>query len=161
VNVRRAAVLLVGLGADELPMAALLEAGLDIEVSALTDFEAAKRQLSAQAPDVLVTALRLGAYNGLHLILRARTRGDIRRRHRHARSPADGAADNCRRLSLIEAAGARPRPPSKVRSLLPEYRDAARGSGFSDPSLRKVCTLTRSGNGPGAFSPVKGSHQWV
>ena len=70
---RRATVMVVGLAPDQLPLGGLLEAGLDIEVSALGDFEAAKRQLAVQIPDVLITALRLGPFNGLHLVLRART----------------------------------------------------------------------------------------
>ena len=71
-TVRRTAVMVVGLAPELLPLGGLLESSLDIEVSALGDFEAAKRQLAVQVPDVLITALRLGPYNGLHLILRAR-----------------------------------------------------------------------------------------
>lgn len=35
-------------------------------------FEDAKRRLSLAPPDVLIAAVRLGAYSGLHLVLRAR-----------------------------------------------------------------------------------------
>jgi DNA-binding response OmpR family regulator len=35
-------------------------------------FEDATRQLAADCPDLLVTAVRLGAFNGLHLVLRCR-----------------------------------------------------------------------------------------
>jgi DNA-binding response OmpR family regulator len=36
-----------------------------------TSFDAARQQLPAAAPHLLVTDLKLGAYNGLHLALRA------------------------------------------------------------------------------------------
>ena len=42
-------------------------------VSAAAGFDEAKHQLSVDPPDVLITGVRLGSYNGLHLILRART----------------------------------------------------------------------------------------
>jgi DNA-binding response OmpR family regulator len=35
-------------------------------------FDEAARQLAADCPDLLVTAVRLGAFNGLHLVLRCR-----------------------------------------------------------------------------------------
>jgi DNA-binding NtrC family response regulator len=38
------------------------------EVSACEDFPTARKRLVAQAPQLLVTNLRLGAYNGLHLV---------------------------------------------------------------------------------------------
>jgi len=38
------------------------------ELEVCTDFAAARQQLLASPPDALVTNLRLGAYNGLHLI---------------------------------------------------------------------------------------------
>lgn len=42
------------------------------------DFQHAKQAFDASPPDVLITELRLGAYNGLHLVLRARlTRASI------------------------------------------------------------------------------------
>jgi len=36
-------------------------------------FEEAKRVLATASPDLLITGLRLGPYNGLHLVLRSRT----------------------------------------------------------------------------------------
>jgi ActR/RegA family two-component response regulator len=39
------------------------------------DFTAARRSLVQNAPDLLVTNLRLGAYNGLHLVYLASTNG--------------------------------------------------------------------------------------
>ena len=41
-------------------------------VVAATAFEEAKRLIASEAPDLLVTSLRLGPYNGIHLILRSR-----------------------------------------------------------------------------------------
>jgi two-component system response regulator RegA len=41
-------------------------------VVAAASFEEARTALRAATPDVLVTEIRLGAYNGLHLIIRAR-----------------------------------------------------------------------------------------
>ena len=38
----------------------------------VTSFEAATKSLSADTPDLVVTAVRLGPFNGLHLVLRAR-----------------------------------------------------------------------------------------
>jgi DNA-binding NarL/FixJ family response regulator len=73
VSVSRTAVMVVGLSPDQLPLAALLEAGIDIEVAALRDFETAKGELATRVPDVLIAALRLGSFNGLHLVLRAKT----------------------------------------------------------------------------------------
>src|SRR6202163_1453535 len=42
-----------------------------LTVSART-FDDATRQLAVDSPDLLVTAVRLGAFNGLHLVLRCR-----------------------------------------------------------------------------------------
>ena len=42
-------------------------------VTGVATFEEARRALS-DAPDLLITEVRLGAYNGLHLIMRARSR---------------------------------------------------------------------------------------
>jgi DNA-binding response OmpR family regulator len=39
----------------------------------VTDFEAAKPELDGNPPDLLVTEVKLGAFNGLHLAIRART----------------------------------------------------------------------------------------
>ena len=38
------------------------------------EFEAARTRLSSDAPDVLITDVRLGAYNGLHLVVMAKLR---------------------------------------------------------------------------------------
>jgi DNA-binding response OmpR family regulator len=40
-----------------------------------TDFTEAKPELEARPPDLLVTELKLGAYNGLHLAIRAQAGG--------------------------------------------------------------------------------------
>lgn len=41
-------------------------------VVAAASFDEAKHLISIEAPDLLVTGLRLGSYNGIHLILRSR-----------------------------------------------------------------------------------------
>jgi len=41
-------------------------------VVAATAFDEAKQLIASEAPDLLVTSLRLGSYNGIHLILRSR-----------------------------------------------------------------------------------------
>jgi DNA-binding NtrC family response regulator len=43
------------------------------------DFLAARSQLLSDAPDILVTNLRLGEYNGLHLLLLATSDGGVTR----------------------------------------------------------------------------------
>ena len=48
-------------------------------VTACPSFEDAKRELAAASPDILVTDVRLGAYNGLQLALLARDKNpDVR-----------------------------------------------------------------------------------
>jgi DNA-binding NtrC family response regulator len=41
-------------------------------VVAATAFDEAKQLIASEAPDLLLTSLRLGPYNGIHLILRSR-----------------------------------------------------------------------------------------
>ena len=49
----------------------LLE-GAGYKVASVPGFDEAKQFLAAEVPDLLITDLRLGSYNGLHLILRSR-----------------------------------------------------------------------------------------
>jgi DNA-binding NtrC family response regulator len=42
------------------------------EVSAATTFDEGKRLLETTHPDLLITAVRLGAFNGLHLVVKGR-----------------------------------------------------------------------------------------
>jgi DNA-binding NtrC family response regulator len=51
---------------------ALLEAA-GYRVRSARSFDEAKTLLAAERPDILITDLRLGQYNGLHLILRTRS----------------------------------------------------------------------------------------
>jgi DNA-binding response OmpR family regulator len=70
-------VLLVQPALDEhvpLLMAGLTERHCDVSV--LTTFHEAREHLMKSPPDVLVTDLKLHAYNGLHLVLIARRRSD-------------------------------------------------------------------------------------
>src|SRR5688572_9365541 len=58
--------------ADRMSTVLLLESAGYRVVSA-RNFEEAKQALASEAPDILLTDLRLGSYNGLHLVLRSRT----------------------------------------------------------------------------------------
>lgn len=42
------------------------------EVATAGDFEEAKRKIDEESPDLLVVDIRLGPYNGLHLVVRER-----------------------------------------------------------------------------------------
>jgi DNA-binding NtrC family response regulator len=50
-----------------------LLASAGFEVEAFNDFQAAKERLKSGGVDVLVTDVRLGAFNGLQLVVRAKT----------------------------------------------------------------------------------------
>ena len=52
-----------------------------------TDFAAARSELDTHPPDILVSEVRLGAFNGLHLAIRAKGRG------LHTRTILVGAPD--------------------------------------------------------------------
>lgn len=45
-------------------------AGFDVATAA--DFEQAKRKVDEESPDLLIVDIRLGPYNGLHLVVRER-----------------------------------------------------------------------------------------
>lgn len=49
----------------------LRTAGYDVVTA--DGFEEGKRLLDSNTPDLLLTAMRLGAFNGLHLVVRGRT----------------------------------------------------------------------------------------
>jgi DNA-binding NtrC family response regulator len=60
---------------DQHPRAAQLAKPLaraGYAVATATTFEAARERLNAMPPDLLIAAERLGLFNGLHLVLRAR-----------------------------------------------------------------------------------------
>ena len=48
----------------------LANAGFDVVTAA--DFDEAKRKVETEAPDLLIVDIRLGPYNGLHLVVRER-----------------------------------------------------------------------------------------
>ena len=50
----------------------LSEAGYVVTIA--SSFQDARRELDRTAPDLLITEVRLGAYNGLHLVVRTRAR---------------------------------------------------------------------------------------
>jgi DNA-binding NtrC family response regulator len=58
--------------ADLSDTARLLE-GAGYRVATAGAFDEAKLLLASESPDLLITGLRLGPYNGLHLVLRSRT----------------------------------------------------------------------------------------
>lgn len=57
--------------AELLPLVSTLSRA-GFHVSAAQTFQQARSLLTSQQPSILVTALRLGAYNGLHLVLRGK-----------------------------------------------------------------------------------------
>ena len=65
-------VLVVDADPSDRASTALLLNSAGYRVVAAASFEEAKQLISNQAPDLLVTGLRLGPYNGIHLILRSR-----------------------------------------------------------------------------------------
>ncbi len=62
------------IGPDGAQRPAMVDAlhGLGFTVAIATGFHEAKRVLTAQPPDLLVTHVRLGEYNGLQLVLRGK-----------------------------------------------------------------------------------------
>ena len=72
-NAGALSVLIVEPSLDELVllMSRLNNAGF--QVTAAESFAQARPILASQPPSILITALRLGAYNGLHLVLRGKT----------------------------------------------------------------------------------------
>jgi DNA-binding NtrC family response regulator len=57
---------------DRVNTVALLEAA-GYRVASASTFQDAKHLLASEAPDLLITDLRLGSYNGIHLVLRSRS----------------------------------------------------------------------------------------
>jgi len=47
----------------------------DYRVAAVSTLEQAKQQIALDCPDALITAIRLGAFNGLQLVILAKERG--------------------------------------------------------------------------------------
>ena len=68
----RSVVVVDGNGHDRTNTVSLLEAA-GYRVRSARSFDEAKTLLAAERPDILITELRLGQYNGLHLVLRTRT----------------------------------------------------------------------------------------
>ena len=70
--VRQRMVLVVSADPADRRGTALLLESAGYRVVSAGNFEQAKRVLASEAPDMLITDLRLGPYNGLHLVLRSR-----------------------------------------------------------------------------------------
>ena len=68
----RSVVVVDGNAPDRSNTVSLLEAA-GYRVRSARSFDEAKTLLAAERPDILITDLRLGQYNGLHLVLRTRT----------------------------------------------------------------------------------------
>lgn len=66
-------VLLVGMTAERIASTASLLSKSGFEVIAASGFEEAVRLLADHSPAVLISELRLGEFNGLHLVIRSRT----------------------------------------------------------------------------------------
>ena len=69
---QRLAVVVDGNTPDRVNTVLLLEAA-GYEVRSARSFDEAKTLLAAERPHLLVTDLRLGQYNGIHLVLRSRS----------------------------------------------------------------------------------------
>jgi DNA-binding NtrC family response regulator len=65
-------VLVVESDPSDLSSTVLLLQQAGYRVTAATAFDEAKQLIASESPDVLITGLRLGPYNGLHLVLRSR-----------------------------------------------------------------------------------------
>lgn len=72
-NGRPSAVIVERSVADALPVLSMLVAW-DFHVTVADHFADAKSRLSDRPPDLLITELRLGEYNGLELVLRGKSR---------------------------------------------------------------------------------------
>jgi DNA-binding response OmpR family regulator len=67
-----ARILLVEPDAEVRTRQAVALSGAGYHVKGAATFEAARQELVADAPDLVVTAVRLAAFNGLQLVIRAR-----------------------------------------------------------------------------------------
>jgi DNA-binding NtrC family response regulator len=94
-----------------------LPPAIDLDVRA--DFPAARARLHARPPSLLVTALRLREYNGLHLVYLAARAGLPTRSIVYTDTPDQAAAHDCR------AAGAFYEVRPQLRMSLPSYINAA------------------------------------
>jgi DNA-binding NtrC family response regulator len=65
-------IMLIGGDEDDRPVIASAVRRLGLTLAVAEDFHEAKRVLAAQPPDLLITHVRLGAYNGLQLVLRGK-----------------------------------------------------------------------------------------
>jgi DNA-binding NtrC family response regulator len=89
-----------------------------IELDVRADFPAARARLHAQPPRLLVTALRLREYNGLHLVYLAARAGLPTRSIVYTDGPDQAAAHDSR------SAGAFYEVRSQLRISLPSYLNA-------------------------------------
>ena len=65
-------VLVVDSDPEDLSSTVMLLEAAGYRVMSAAAFEEAKQMLASESPDLLITGLRLGCYNGLHLVLRSR-----------------------------------------------------------------------------------------
>src|SRR5256885_17213200 len=109
--------------------AAAALARADYRVATVSTFEQARQQIALDCPDVLITAIRLGAFNGLQLVLRVRVEcgdlpvvvtgapadfiHDIDRAAGHSVPPPMGAPAPAARAEELLAARTRPAPAAK------------------------------------------------
>ena len=94
-------------------------------------FEDAKRQLQFEPPDLLMTDVRLGAYNGLHLVIRAHAE--------HPEMPAivvDADHDPVLEREASDVGAAYVARPLEARSLLPIVLASAEMRPRSNPKTR-------------------------
>lgn len=106
----------------------LVDAGYDVR--RVATFEAATAAFSADAPDLLITALRLGEYNGCHLVLRARSRVP------NVRSLLVGIRDDYTH-DVQELGIPMIYEPVNERTLLPTVSECLRGLDLGQESLQR------------------------
>jgi CheY-like chemotaxis protein len=100
-------------------------------IEAFTDFRAARTRLLNQPPDLLITNLRLQAYNGLHLVhLAAGTR---------TRCIVYSTYDDLMLAREVQAAGAFFEHPLRLPLVLPSYVNAT----LPEHDRRELATLDR------------------
>lgn len=123
------------------------------DVDTCTDFETARKQLFDRPPELLVTNVRLGPYNGLHLVLLAAAA------HLSTRCVTYGSTVNPTDMALAREAqtlGAFFEPFYRVRYALPSYVPASLPSrDRRDPTRVGRRLIFRGGRRATDLTPVR------
>ena len=92
-------------------------------VTSAGTFEQASRVIADRAPDVLITELRLGAFNGLHLVIRGRAQNPDTVAIIYTASPDQVVAAEARRLGADLLV--RPVAPSALLGIISHRLEAS------------------------------------